>query len=260
MALRLALSFAIRAAALAALALVLAAASAACLSGGAGGGGDSDGPEPSPVDPAVGEFYRAMEEAMTRPGQVYHFRIEAISDWGTTNFTSEGEYWIDVEKGLVRQDLVKTDSSGNVTDQTTVVEGDQRTTTSGGGVAEGGVWRCPGISPAASFFFSCGDREVDFTITDTEFEGRPARALELTRIVQPHDQFLKHVQTIYADAETMLPIAVVLETVSRFVDDELEFLGTSRVLEDGFVDRGSLPDDHFKVEEPEGQPTATPAG
>lgn len=256
MALSLNLRSAFRAAALAALAVLVAGVAAACLDvGGGSEGGDGEEPspspaEPSPADPELVAVYEQVAEAMTRPGQVYRFRVEAVSERGEMETVVEGEYWIDVENGFARQDLATTDANGEVVKQTQIVRGDMRTITSGDSTAEAGVWVCPGISPAASFYLNCDDRPGETTVSDGEFEGTSAVVLEYRREVGEFDQFKEYAQITYLDAQTMLPLAVVIDAITLVFDEEVDFLGTSRVVEDGFVDRESLPDDHFEQPDP----------
>lgn len=240
---------------LVAVAVLVAALASACK----GGGGD-DGSSPSPADSELAEIYAQVAEAMTQPGQVYHFTIEGSTEAGELSNTSGAEYWIDVENGVARQDLRVTDAGGNVIEQTTFIVGDEQTTVGAAGASTQEAVACPGLSPAASFFLSCGDEVGDVGIAEGEFEGAPARVLTSRRLQRPQERVLDFVQTTYLDPDTLLPLAAVLEGTVQAAGEEISLAGTSRVIEDDFVDRDSLPEDHFEPAVPEPQPTPTPAG
>lgn len=255
--------------ALVAVAVLAGALAAGCKSGGGDGGG-SPSDSASPVDSELAEIYAQIAEAMTQEGQVYHFRIEGTTEAGELSNTSEAEYWIDVENEVARQDLGVTDGAGAVVEQTTFVVGDEQTTVGAAPTSTVAAAACPGLSAAASFFLSCGDEVGDVKIEEGEFEGTPARILTSRRLQRTQQRVLDFTQTTYLDLGTLLPLAAVLEgTVKTQANDaeaegaeaeaeEITLAGTSRVVEDDFVDRESLPDDHFVPAEPEPQATPTP--
>ena len=198
------------------------------------------------------EVYGRIEEAITRPGMVFHAKMAAEArDPGTETINLwTKEAWVDSERDVGRWELRLLEYDTDIAQRAVmVVSGDEAYYSDYDEAWMVSALVCEGTDSAVlSLIFECGGTlpslEFDVPIAyrlepDAEYDGRPAAALvfERTEVEETGGATTTY---LYLERDTFLPIAWVVESFGR--GEVGRFVST---YQNEFVAADALPVDFF---------------
>jgi hypothetical protein len=204
------------------------------------------------------QTYVQLLKQMTRPDQVLHTTIHEESHSGDISVTATHQLWTDVVGDRARGEY---EYSYTPKDMPAIDYSETRISSDGieyvlnsddSEVAKNRADICPGTTSTALHIQRICPKEISRSnasvspITfqgEADFEGAPALVLSWQSAFEGSDQTTNTVSTLYLDATTILPIALISEgTIDA--GEVRQFTATRRFTHE-FVDANSLPADFF---------------
>ena len=193
------------------------------------------------------EVYTRLEQAMTRPGQVFHTTVRISQEAGLLSYQGRFELWAVPQQGLVRQISELTFEGGETSRFETVLADGMvyGPPTQGIAMPKYRAPQCPEASVLVSVVIFCPrfDQFEEISVETVQYEG--AAAVLLTNKVAWHgsDETFDGIRRLYLDAETFLPIALHFDGTMDY--GEVSAVRGGGRYENDFLPLDSLPADFF---------------
>ncbi len=229
--------------------LLLATLALACNGDGDGEKTPADGISADlPVaDLSVEEVYAQFAGAITRPGHVYHAEVEISQDAGPFSYDATGEFWVDAERDLARQESQVTFGEGDTRRSQVIIAGGARYTSAQEGqpASKHEASTCHGASAAVSSVIGCPGplEESTKTVETGRYEAREVIVIVTAGTSRGEDETHIFTSRLYLDSETLLPIAQQSEGTLD-IGETYPTSGLWRYRND-FLPADSLPQDFF---------------
>ncbi len=194
------------------------------------------------------EVYARLEQAMTRPGQVFHTAVRLSQEAGLLSYQGKFELWLSPAQNLARQVSEMTPEGGDTLRRGETVLAD--------GVIYGSPERgmpplkhralqCPEASVLVSTAIACWrfDQAGETSVEAVQYEGVAAVVLATKVVWSGSDETFDVTRRLYLDAETFLPIALRFDGTVDY--GEVAAMRGRWTYENEFLPLDSLPDDFF---------------
>jgi hypothetical protein len=229
------------------------------------GGCSQPAPELETDGLSANEVYARLEQAMTRPGKVFHTVVRISQEAGPLSYEGRLELWAVPQQGRAHQVVEFTFGGGDTWWQEEVLAG---------GIIYGSPYRgrspskyealkCPEASALVSTAIPCPrfDQTGATSVETVQYKGVAAVALTTDVVWSGSDEIIHATRRLYLDAQSFLPIALQYDGTVDY--GEVSTLRGQWTYENGFLPLDSLPDDFFDPAsvgyvEPDPKPTPTP--
>ena len=193
------------------------------------------------------EVYVRLEQAMTRPGQVFHTTIQISQEAGLLSYQGRFELWAVPLQGQVRQVSELTFKAGETSRQETVLADGMVYGPPVQGIAtpKHRALQCPEASVLASTAIACWrfDQAGETSVEAVQYEGVTAVLLATKVVWSGSDETFNVARRLYLDAATFLPIALHFDGTVDY--GEVSQLRGRWTYVNDFLPLDSLPDDFF---------------
>ncbi len=234
-----------------------AVGAAACATARSG----ADPPPPAVQQSGLSLLYDRMYQAISRPGEVYHPTITAVTFQDPFTVTTTSELWIDTASGRARVSVRSAFGDFGEKASTWIISGDRwYETLEDGSVRKREAVRCRDAeSVLLSLLLGCRDfteSGITAPIVVEEYQGTPVAAILTQGTIHGLREDTVFSDTLYLHATTFLPIALERSGVLRrkVIATELgaepveAAIGRITRYTQGFVTADSLAADFFDPE------------
>ena len=193
------------------------------------------------------DVYTRLEQAMTRPGQVFHTTVRISQEAGLLSYQGRFELWAIPQQGQVRQISELTFEGGETSRQETVLANEMVYGLPVRGISPAGhkPLQCPEASVLASVAIACWrlDQAGETSVEAVQYEGVAAVVLTTEVAWSGSDETFDGTRRLYLDAKTFLPIVLHFDGTVDF--GEVSAWRGRWAYENDFLPMDSLPDDFF---------------
>ena len=192
------------------------------------------------------EVYTRLEQAMTRPGQVFHTAVRISQEAGPLSYEGKFELWVSPAQNLTREVTELHSADGDTHRLEAVsVDGVVYGTPIGGTPPKHWGLQCPEASALVSTTIACwrSQQAGETSVEAVQYEGLAAVVLATKVVWSGTDETFDFTRRLYLDAETFLPI--VLQFDGTVDHGEVSTLRGRWTYENDFRPLDSLPDDFF---------------
>lgn len=193
------------------------------------------------------EVYARLEQAMTRPGQVFHTAVRISQEAGLLSYQGKFELWVAPAQNLARQVSELTLEGEETSRQETVLADGMvyGPPVQGISTPKYRALQCPEASALVSTAIACWrfDQWGETSVEAVQYEGVAAVVLATKVVWSGSDETFDVTRRLYLDAETFLPIALHFDGTVDF--GEVSTLRGRWTYENDFLPLDSLPDDFF---------------
>ncbi len=196
---------------------------------------------------SVKEVYARLEQALKRPGQVFHTTVRISQEAGPLSYQGKFELWAAPLQGQVRQIAELTFKGGETSRHETVLADGLVYGPPSQGIAmpKHRAPQCPEAGVLVSVVIGClrFDQFEEISVETVRYEGAAAVLLTNKVAWSGSDENFDGTRRLYLDAETFLPIALHFDGTMDF--GEVSAVRGRGRYENDYLPLDDLPDDFF---------------